>query len=474
MAPLARFGRSPGFDDLPFIAGAAGAAVVGGALLALSAYAVSPLLLPAAIVAVAFVVVTFNRPAWALTAAMGAVPLESFGLTVGGLSPAEAALALIGAAWLARALLRPETVAKPRLRDLSVIVLLAVIGIGLANAEDPFPIARVLFLWTLFYFVYLQIQTFEPHEMRLVVTAFALGVAVLGGLGAVAYLRSGNQTLFAGGQQTGARAASAYADPNYFAALLVLGLLPALGLVLADLRRYWYVAAACGVTFVGIALSLSRGALVAAFGGGLLLLAWRRARWVAIGLASLFTVLTLVGANPIVESTQFNTVQERLSTLSGPGLAETQTNRRPEIWAAARQIAYAHPFFGIGVNQFKFEARRRNLVENGGPLENAHSIPFSLMAETGFIGLAAFVFFLGQLATRTVEALSTDDKLRYALAIGCAAALLGFVLQGLTVVQIRVTFIAGTFFVIAGMLTTLADRARAESSAKEPAYTPTA
>jgi O-antigen ligase len=462
MASPAGFGRSSGFDDLPFIAGAAGAAALGGALLALSAYAIGPFVLPAALIAVAFVVVTFVRPAWALAGTMAAVPLESFGLTVGGLSPAEGALALVGAAWIGRALLRPETVVKPRLRDLPVILLLGVIGIGMAHAEDPYPIARVLLLWTLFYFAYLQIQTFEPGEMRLVVSAFALGVAVLGGIGALDYLRSGNQTLFAGGEATGARAASAFADPNYYAALLVLGLLPALGLVLADLRRYWYVAAACGVTFLGIALSLSRGALIAAFGGALLLMAWRRARWVAIGLASLVAVLTLAGANPILESNQFNVVEKRLSTLSGPGLQQTQTNRRPEIWATARQIAYAHPFFGVGVNQFVFEARRRNLVENGGPLENAHSIPFSLMAETGFIGLAAFVFFLGQLAVRTVQALSTDDKLRYALAIGCAAAVLGFVLQGLTVAQIRVPFITGTFFVIAGMLTALADRAVAE------------
>lgn len=462
MASLPRFGRSAGFDDVPFIAAVTAAAALGGALLAVSAYMVSPYVLPAAVVAFAFVIVTFVRPAWALAAAMAAVPLESFGLTVGGLSPAEGGLALVGAAWGARALLRPETVAKPQVRDLPVILLLAVIGIGLANAQDPYPIARVLLLWTLFYFIYLQVQTFEAAEMRLILIAFALSVAVLGGMGSVDYLRSGDQTLFAGGEQTGARAASAFADPNYYAALLVLGLLPALGLVLADVRRYWYVGAACAVTFVGIALSLSRGALVAAFGGGLLLLAWRRARWVAVTLAGLFAVLTLAGANPIVESDQFTVVEKRLSTLSGPGIQER--SRRPEIWATAREIASEHPFVGIGVNQFEFEARRRNLVEDGGPLENAHSIPFSLAAETGLIGLAAFVFFLGQLAVRAVQALSTADRLRYALAIGCAAALLAFVLQGLTVVQIRVSFIAATFFVLAGMLTALADR-NADASA---------
>src|SRR3954452_17380081 len=329
MASLARFGRQPRVDDLPFIAAVTAAAAVGGVLLTLSAYAFNPLLLPAAIVAVAFVVVTLMRPAWGLAGALVAVPLDSTGIAVGGLSPSEAALALIGAAWVARALIRPETVVMPSVRDVPIVLLLAVIGIGLANAEDPSPIARVLLLWTLFYFVYLQVQSFTADEMKLVIIAFALGAAVLGATGALAYLRSGNQTLFAGGELTGARAASAFADPNYYAALLVLGLLPALGLVLADARRYAYVAIACAVTFAGIALSLSRGGLIAAVGGMLLLLAWRRARWVALTLAAVFTALTLVGANPIVESKQFNVVEKRLSTLTGPGLEES--NRRPQI-----------------------------------------------------------------------------------------------------------------------------------------------
>src|SRR3954452_23561840 len=154
MASLARFGRQPRVDDLPLVAAATAAAVVGGVLLALSAYAFNPLVLPAALIAVAFVVVTFVRPAWALAGALAAVPAESLSITVGGLSPSEGALALIGAAWLARALLRPETVVKPSVRDVPIVLLLAVVGIGLANAADPSPIALVLLLWTLVSFVY--------------------------------------------------------------------------------------------------------------------------------------------------------------------------------------------------------------------------------------------------------------------------------------------------------------------------------
>ena len=49
------------------------------------------------------------------------------------------------------------------------------------------------------------------------------------------------------------------------------------------------------------------------------------------------------------------------------------------------------------MNQFEYEAGAAALTERGAPLENAHSIPFSLAAETGIFGLAAFLFFLGQL-----------------------------------------------------------------------------
>lgn len=465
MAPLARFGRSGRTDDLWLVGLVTLGAAIAGAAYAVTAYALSPFVIPAAVFGLAVVVVTFARPAWGLAGALAAVPMEAIGLTIGGggLSPSEGVLALVGVAWIGRALVRPDTVVKPQFRDISVLVLLGVIAVGIAIAEEPGPVVRVFVLWTLFYLVYLQVQSFSEAEMRLVLIAFVLGAAVLGGIGALDYLRSGDQTLFAAGELTGARAVGTFADPNYYASLLVLALMPALALVLGDVRRYSVLAAACAVTFAGIALSLSRGGLIAAFGGALLLLAWRRARWVAVGLVLVFTVLTFANANPLVGNEQFNVVEKRLSTLSAPALGPS--NRRPEIWAVARAVAAKHPFFGVGVNQFQFEAGRRSLTQDGAPFENAHSVFFSLAAETGLIGLAAFVAFLIQLAVRTVRGLRVEQRTGYALTLGCAAALLGFVLQGLTVAQIRVPVVAGTFFVLAGMITALADRA---GSAREP------
>jgi O-antigen ligase len=178
----------------------------------------------------------------------------------------------------------------------------------------------------------------------------------------------------------------------------------------------------------------------------------------------LFAVTALANANPILKSQQFQVVQERLSTIS-ESRTVTSTANRPRIWATAITVAEAHPFFGIGVNQFKHEAATHDLFERGRTLENAHSIPLSLAAETGLIGLAAFLAFFGQLIARAGAALRTTDPANFAIALGLAAGLIAFGLQGLTVAQIRVNVITATFFAVAGLLSAMALRAADDRSA---------
>jgi len=187
-----------------------------------------------------------------------------------------------------------------------------------------------------------------------------------------------------------------------------------------------------------------------------LLLAWRRARWIAVVLATIFVGLTLANANPIMKSEQFGAVGQRLSTLTDP----TRDSLRPEIWSTAIEITTENPIFGVGVNQFQAESAQRGLIEEGTPLENAHSVPLGLAAETGIVGLCAFLVFVVQLGLRAIRAMGVEDVLSRPLALGIAAALLAFLIQGLTASQLRTNLLAGAFFVFAGMITGLADRAR--------------
>ena len=375
---------------------AAIAAVFLAVLFTVSAYAVSPFVLPALLFGVAFVFVVIQRPYLGVAGAFLAAPLESahLPLPTGALSPAEGALVLVGGIYLCRAVIVPESVHLPRGRDASLFVLLACVAMGLAIAVDVAPVMRVLLIWSLFVCVYLQAQTFTAAEMRVVVGALIVGAGLLGAIGAVAYLRSGNAVLYSGGTATGARAAGTFADPNYYASLLQLALLPPLALLLSNVRRNLWMAPFVVATLLGLAFSLSRGGAMGFAVGLLVLLLWRRARWFAVGVALLFTVLTLANANPLIGSSQVSNVTERLSTVTDVG--ESSTNNRPRIWALALTTAEAHPFFGVGVNQFQNQAALNGLTERGSPLENAHNIPLSLMAELGFIGFAAFFTFVGR------------------------------------------------------------------------------
>jgi O-antigen ligase len=454
----ARLSPLPG--DLPWIAAIAAAAILAAAVFSLSAYRINPFVLPALIVAAAAVLVIVGNPAWGLVIAFLAAPLEVFSLQIGptGLSPAEAALALVGANWYVRWLLRRDLENSPGPRDIPLGVLLIAVAVGLTVATEPSTVAKVLLLWMMFVGVYFQARELSRDEIRLVLTALAIGIGILGTVGAVRYLQSGATGVLSGGAVTQARAVGAFSDANYYAALLVLGLLPGIALILAGGRQALWLLVPVAGGIAGLAFSLSRGAIAGFVLGALLLLAWQRARWVALTLAGLFTVLTLANANPVLKSEHLQTVEARLSTLSQARLSSTTS--RPRIWSTAISVAEQHPFFGVGVNQFKFEGARHDLFERGRVLENAHSIPLSLAAETGLIGLAAFLAFFGQLAVRAARALRSHDTVVFAIALGIASALLAFILQGLTVAQIRVNVVMATFLALAGMLTALADRVR--------------
>lgn len=450
-------GRIP--TELALAALAAVAAAVAATVFVLAAYAVHPLALPAAAVGGAFVVAAFLRPVVGLVGAALATPLEAVNLPLasGALSPAEAALAVVAVAWLGRVLLRPESVAKPGMRDLPIVVLLLAVAAGLAFAAEPAPVLRVAFLWTLFSLVYLQAQSLTLSEMRAVMIALVAGAGLLGGIGALSFVRSGGTELLGGGSTvSGARAAGTFADPNYYASLLALALLPGLALLLAEAKRHLWLLAPLAAGVGGLLFSLSRGAILGFGAGLLLLLAWRRARYVALGLLAVVVALTLTNANPLVESQYFGSVEDRISTIRHP----TRESTRPQIWATAVEVAQEHPFFGVGVNQFQRESARRSLFERGRTLENAHSVPLSLAAETGLIGLAAFLVFLVQLAGRGLKTARARHPLERGLGLGISAALVAFVIQGLTITQIRVPVVTGTFFLLAGILTGLSDRDR--------------
>jgi O-antigen ligase len=452
---------NPPRPDLRWLFGVGGLVVLITGAYVLLAYAASPLLLPVALAALAVVYFVIARPALGLALAFALLPSEaiSFNTGIGALSPPEAILLLVGAGYVVRTLIRPETVSLPGLRDVPILLFLSIVALGVVPAFQSTVVVRVFIIWLGFFAAHMQARSFTPKQIRLVLTGLAIGVAIIGVIGAARYLASGQFGVTQGGNSTVERAVGSLGDPNYYAAMLVLGLLPACALVLGDFRERWWLSIPILGTMLGLVLSLSRGGISGFAVGLLFLLTWQRARWFALAVLTLFIALTAFNANPIVKSDQFGIVKQRLSTLTS-SKTESETDRRPQIWGVAATVAVEHPFLGVGINQFEFQSQRRDLFESGEPLENAHSIPLDLAAETGLIGLTAFFVFLGQLIARALVAMRSKEELPFTLAIGLGAALVAFALQGLTVVQMRVEIITGAFFVLGGMVTALADRQR--------------
>jgi O-antigen ligase len=107
---------------------------------------------------------------------------------------------------------------------------------------------------------------------------------------------------------------------------------------------------------------------------------------------------------------------------------------RYELWATAMRMLVANPFTGVGINQFA-----ANVAQYSDPLSStvvitgAHSVYFSVLAETGIIG---FVCFMGMVVTSILHALRAalrlQDKRDVNLAYSWFVILVLLLIGGLT------------------------------------------
>lgn len=423
------------------------------------AYAVSPLGVPVLIAVVAYVAVAWHRPATALSVGFLLMPLELINLPLpsGAVSPAEAAFALVGLCWFV-GWITGRAVPAPRARDGTLALIAAITLAGVLVAEDPAPVWRTLVLWTLFAGAFFQAQGLTTAELRRMLIAFGLAGGVLGAIGTVSVIGAGGPHVVQGGLEVGGRATGTLVDPNYFAVLLVLAVVPASAIMLARGRPALWLAPAIAAGIAGIALSFSRGGIVALALALLIVVLATRPRWLFTGVALLALAIIVLHVDVLAGNPELQGVGERVGTLASPSTAET--SRRPDIWAVAAEIAQDNPLVGVGVGGFAAASSRLGLTERGTPLENAHNLLFSVSAEQGLIALAALLVLAGQMAGRARRAMRASDPAARALALGLTAALAGFAVQALTIVPTRVQVTAATVMVLAGALTMLSDRAR--------------
>jgi O-antigen ligase len=185
------------------------------------------------------------------------------------------------------------------------------------------------------------------------------------------------------------RVNSVFWDPSVYGRFLVVAILGCLVLVIARARRPWYAVAAAAIVvlWIGLLISFSQSSFAALLAGvvAVALFSWRRRAAIPLTIAAV-----LVGgfglATPQLRAKLFDKTHGGLSSI-------TSTRTTLVYWGI--RIAADHPLTGVGVGGFRHAyGDLRDM--NGLKLSKvaSHTTPVTVAAETGFAGLALYVWLL--------------------------------------------------------------------------------
>lgn len=182
---------------------------------------------------------------------------------------------------------------------------------------------------------------------------------------------------------------SVFGTPNYHALLVVPVMVLLLGSVMRERDRRWWFSVAFGINLIALFFTFSYGGYLGLTAGifALVVADRRLRRWAVMG-AVILAILAL---------TQIRTDKfRRLSDFTG----RSSTHSRVQIWRASWYIIERHPIVGVGPNNFEPAYREAIPHIAFPPLEwlvaLPHNLVLAILAQTGVLGLAAFVWLLIQ------------------------------------------------------------------------------
>ncbi|HEX8105979.1 MAG TPA: O-antigen ligase family protein [Solirubrobacteraceae bacterium] len=439
-----------------------------GALAILLADRTNPIAPLAVVGGVGLLALAWARPLLALLVGIGLVPLEVFSIPLGAiaLSPAELVFVLTGVVWGARQLVEGR---RPWAASPLSVPLLAVWATsipGILAARDPGGVVRFVVIWGAFLLVFLLIVCeADARWVRTLLFTLAIVGAIVGALAVVT--SAGQQEISSTGDVATGRAQGAFGSPNLLASLLALTLPAA---ILAAFRarpaRRLLAAGAAGAVFAGLALSLSRGGLLAAAGAILVMLGWTPVRRVAIGAIAVLVLITALNANPFADVQEVQVVRERVESVRFQ--SASRVDQRARIYSETPKMIADHWLTGVGANNYPEFAPQYGIVE---PISNdtfahAHNIALTFAAEFGLPGLLALgwlVVAMLRAAPRLLGRHAADRGAGFAV----TAAFVGFFLQGLVDFTLHSNVIAAMVFVLLGAFGVLALNARPRTADTE-------
>lgn len=201
------------------------------------------------------------------------------------------------------------------------------------------------------------------------------------------------------------------------------------------------LAIAIVVTEKGLIRGATFGSLVAQFGG--LVLTYSRAAWFA-AMASLFglslmehslrKVVLALGSTALIAFVTIAPLRNRLLTLLAPS-HDVAIEGRLRFMTDALAVALEKPFFGVGYGRDRLrEGVRRDVpgAERFGFIPHSHNVYTELLAETGVVGLGAYLWLIVSNVTRLIRSAQSDLAAQEQIAYLClATSLIAFLIGGL-------------------------------------------
>jgi len=177
-------------------------------------------------------------------------------------------------------------------------------------------------------------------------------------------------------------------------------------------RTVGWAGAAMAVLFAGLVLTLSQSSLGALLVGLVVLAALRwNMRWTlaavgAIAMVALIVVLAVPGAVKL--------------HLGSSKSVDKATSGRVDLIKGGLRLFEHRPVAGWGTGSFSKEYRRHERVSSERAADASHTIPVTIAAEQGALGLLAYLALLIAAFARLLPA-ARGDPIRAAIAAGFAA-----------------------------------------------------
>jgi putative inorganic carbon (HCO3(-)) transporter len=213
--------------------------------------------------------------------------------------------------------------------------------------------------------------------------------------------------------------------PNTAGYLFSMSIPLAMGLVIGErggLR--WLSVASCAAQLLGLILTYSRGAWLGC-GAAMLFLLVTSKRWKALLCILAVPLLLFIFVEPL---------RSRVLTLTRPEV-DVALRARMEVIGDAIRLGLEHPITGTGYGRGRLkEALRSGYQEFASgtkPIWHAHNVYVELFADTGAVGLMAFLWLLGRTRLEIARRARRGQDADRIVVLGVEAAWIAAAVTGL-------------------------------------------